>query len=112
MRISQAVKANGLIHYSGIVAAGPDGSCVAPGDAAKQIEWIFEIIRRLLSKENLTMKNLVSTMVFTTDIDLLAQHMSIFSKSFADAPPTSTWVEVRRLAHPDYLLEVVAIAAA
>ncbi|MFA7587970.1 MAG: RidA family protein [Novosphingobium sp.] len=111
MNISQAVKVNGLIHYSGIVAAGPDGSCVAPGDIAGQITWIFEILRRLLAKDNLTMANLVSTTVFTTDIDLLGQHMDLFSSTFAGAPPTSTWVEVRRLGHPDYLLEIVAIAA-
>jgi len=111
MNISQAVKANGFIHYSGIVAAGPDGSCVAPGDAAEQIKWIFEVLRRLLHEEHLTMENLVSTTIFTTDIELLAQHMDIFSSAFAAAPPTSTWVEVRRLGHPEYILEVVAVAA-
>lgn len=111
MNISQSVKVNGLIHYSGIAAAGPDGSCVASGDAAGQIAWIFEILRRLLAKENLTMANLVSTTLYTTDIDLMAQHMPLFSSAFAGAPPTSTWVEVKRLGHPEYLLEVVAIAA-
>ncbi|MFA7441036.1 MAG: Rid family hydrolase [Sphingomonadaceae bacterium] len=111
IRISQVVKANGLVHYSGIVAAGPDGSCVAPGDAARQITWILEILLRLLKEENLTMSSLISTTVFTTDIDTISNHMQIFSEAFDESPPTSTWVEVKRLGHPDYILELVAIAA-
>jgi len=111
INVSQVVKANGLVHYSGIVAAGPDGSCVKPGDLAEQVRWIFEVLRRLLEKDQLTMKNLVSITVYTTDIEQLAEHMGIFTETFKEAAPASTWVEVRKLASPDFLLEIAAVAA-
>jgi enamine deaminase RidA (YjgF/YER057c/UK114 family) len=35
----------------------------------------------------------------------------IFAKRFGAAPPSSTWVGVTELAHPDQLVEITATAA-
>jgi enamine deaminase RidA (YjgF/YER057c/UK114 family) len=36
---------------------------------------------------------------------------STFAKRFGAAPPSSTWVGVTELAHPDQLVEITATAA-
>ena len=46
---------------------------------------------------------------FTTDIDEFFRHVDVRMKYFG-ALPTSTTVEVRRLSHPDLLVEIEAIA--
>ena len=56
-----------------------------------------------------TLSELVRRQTFTTDIDELFWHMDVRMKYFG-ALPTSTTVEVRRLSHPDFLVEVEAIA--
>lgn len=109
--VSQVVKAQGLVHYSGIVPAGPDGTCVSPGDAVAQVRWVLEVLRRLLDGDGLSMKHLVSVTVYTTDIERLAAQMGLFSEAFRGAAPASTWIEVRRLADADFLLELVPVAA-
>jgi enamine deaminase RidA (YjgF/YER057c/UK114 family) len=52
---------------------------------------------------------LIARRTFTTDIDEFFKHVCVRMEYFA-ALPTSTTVEVRRLSHPDFLVEVEAIA--
>ena len=56
------------------------------------------------------MNDLVKTTTFVTDIDEFFRHADIRMEYFGPALPTSTTVEVRRLAHVDFLVEVEAIA--
>jgi enamine deaminase RidA (YjgF/YER057c/UK114 family) len=46
---------------------------------------------------------------YVTDIDEFFKHVDVRMEYFG-ALPTSTTVEVRRLAHPDFLVEIDAIA--
>ena len=50
------------------------------------------------------------TQTFTTDIDEFFKHVDVRMEYFGEALPTSTTVEVRRLSHPDFLVEVEAMA--
>jgi len=54
--------------------------------------------------------DLVRTQTFTTDIDEFFKHVDVRMEYFGEALPTSTTVEVRRLSHPDFLVEVEAMA--
>jgi enamine deaminase RidA (YjgF/YER057c/UK114 family) len=56
-----------------------------------------------------TLHDLVKTTTSVTDIDEFFQHVDVRMEYFG-ALPTSTTVEVRRLAHPDCMVEVEAIA--
>jgi enamine deaminase RidA (YjgF/YER057c/UK114 family) len=51
----------------------------------------------------------VKTTTYVTDIEAYFKHVDVRMEYFR-ALPTSTTVEVRRLAHPDFLVEVEAIA--
>jgi enamine deaminase RidA (YjgF/YER057c/UK114 family) len=56
-----------------------------------------------------TLADIVKTNTYVTDIDEFFKHVDVRMEYFG-ALPTSTTVEVRKLAHPDLLVEVEAIA--
>lgn len=108
--ISQTVRANDTVYLSGIVAATGQGEVVAKDDVAGQIRFILRVLDRLLAEEGMSFANLVSTTVYTVDIDAVWAQMAVFTEMFEKHPPTMTMIEVKRLASPDYLLELVAVA--
>jgi enamine deaminase RidA (YjgF/YER057c/UK114 family) len=58
-----------------------------------------------------SLDNLVAVTVHATDMPALMASAEIFAKRFGAAPPSSTWVGVTELAHPDQLVEITATAA-
>ena len=54
--------------------------------------------------------DVVKRQTFTTDIEAYYQHIDARMEYCGDALSTSTAVEVRRLSHPDFLIEVEVIA--
>ena len=51
----------------------------------------------------------MKTTTYVTDIDEFFRHVDVWMAYFG-ALPTSTTVEVRRLAHPDCLVEIEVLA--
>ena len=45
-----------------------------------------------------------------TDCDEFFRHSDVRAEIFGKEPPTSTTIEVKRLANPDFLVEIEAIA--
>ena len=100
-----------LIFISGLLARNQQGEIVGKNDMAAQIGQIGENLKVALAAAGATLADLVRTQTFTTDIDSFFKHVDVRMKYFGPALPTSTTVEVRRLSHPDFLVEVEAIAA-
>jgi 2-iminobutanoate/2-iminopropanoate deaminase len=99
-----------LIFVSGLLARNQQGEIVGKGDMGVQIRQVGENLQAALAAAGATLTDLVRTQTFTTDIDTFFKHVDIRMRYFAAALPTSTTVEVRRLSHPDFLVEVEAIA--
>ena len=74
-----------------------------------QLRQVGENIKAALEAAGATLDNLVKTTTYVTDIEEYFKHVDVRMEYFR-ALPTSTTVEVRRLAHPDFLVEVEAIA--
>jgi 2-iminobutanoate/2-iminopropanoate deaminase len=111
INVSQTVRVNDTVYLSGIVAATGQGEVVAKGDAAGQVRAVLRTLERLLAEEGMSLANLVSTTVYASDVDAIAAQLPLFAQAFEGHPPTMTMIEVKRLASPDYMLELVAIAA-
>ena len=60
----------------------------------------------------MTLADLVETATFVADSDEFFKHLDVRMEYFGAALPTSTTVAVRRLAHPDLMVEVEALAIA
>jgi 2-iminobutanoate/2-iminopropanoate deaminase len=99
-----------LVFVSGLLSRNSKGEIVGKGDMRRQIQQVCENLRTALAGAGATMADLVRRQTFTTDIDAFFQHVDARMEYFGDALSTSTTVEVRRLSHPDFLVEVEAIA--
>jgi 2-iminobutanoate/2-iminopropanoate deaminase len=99
-----------LVFVSGILSRNSKGEIVGKGDMRRQIQQVCENLRTALAGAGATMADVVRRQTFTTDIDAFFQHVDARMEYFGDALSTSTTVEVRRLSHPDFLVEVEAIA--
>ncbi|MGC1190174.1 MAG: Rid family hydrolase, partial [Candidatus Binatus sp.] len=69
-------------------------------------------IRTALERAGLAMHHVIRTRMFVTDMTRFAEVARAHKEFFAAAPPASTVVEVRRLAHPDMMIEIEADAYA
>jgi enamine deaminase RidA (YjgF/YER057c/UK114 family) len=98
-----------LVFVSGLLARNRAGEIVGKGDMGAQIRQVGENLKAALAAAGATLADLVRTQTFTTDIDGFFKHVDVRMDYFG-ALPTSTTVEVRRLSHPDFLVEVEAIA--
>ena len=98
-----------LVFVSGLLARNAAGEIVGVGDMGQQIRQVGENLRTALAGAGATLADLVRTQTFTTDIDAFFRHVDV-RMEYLGALPTSTTVEVRRLAHPDFMIEMEAIA--
>jgi 2-iminobutanoate/2-iminopropanoate deaminase len=99
-----------LVFVSGILSRNSKGEIVGKGDMAAQIRQVGENLRIALEAVGLTLKDVVKTTTYVTDIDEFFKHAEVRHEIFGQALPTSTTVEVRRLSHPDFMVEVEATA--
>ena len=111
---SHVVSAQGsrMVFIAGQLARNPDGELVGRGDMRAQLTQVCENVRTALLAAGLSPGDLVQTTTFVTDIDEFQKHADVRAAFFGQEPPTSTTVEVRRLASLDHLLEMNAIAVA
>ena len=99
-----------LVFVSGILSRNVKGEIVGKGDMRRQIQQVFENIATALASVGATMADVVKRQTFTTDIDAYFEHIDARMQYGGDALSTSTTVEVRRLSHPDFLVEVEVVA--
>jgi 2-iminobutanoate/2-iminopropanoate deaminase len=111
---SHVVVADGkrLIFVAGQLARDREGNVVGKGDMRAQMRQVGENIKAALEAAGASLGDLVKTTTYVTDIEEFFRHVDVRMEYLGAALPTSTTVEVRRLAHPDFLVEVEAMAIA
>ena len=109
---SHVVVASGraLVFIAGQLSRDQEGHVVGAGDMAAQIRQVGENLRIALEAAGVEPKDLVKTTTYVTDIDEFFRHPEVRAEIFGQSLPTSTTVEVRRLSHPDLMVEIEAIA--
>jgi 2-iminobutanoate/2-iminopropanoate deaminase len=110
---SQVVEVTGsgrMIFVAGQVARDAAGNNVGKGDMRAQIAQVGDNIKDALEAVGASLNDIVRTTTYVTDIDEYFKHADVRLRYFASAIPTSTTVEVRRLASPDNLVEIEAFA--
>jgi enamine deaminase RidA (YjgF/YER057c/UK114 family) len=99
-----------LVFISGQLARDKSGNIVGPRDMRAQIKQVGENIRAALEAVGASLDDLVKTTTFVTDIDEFFRHVDVRHDYLGVALPASTTIEVRRLSHPDLMVEIEAIA--
>jgi 2-iminobutanoate/2-iminopropanoate deaminase len=110
---SQGIKithAQSLLVLSGQVAYTADGGVACRGDFKGQARGAFEAIKALVESQGGTMANVVKITTYVTDMLYRTDLAPIREEFLGKKGPASTLVEVSALAHPDWMIEIEAIA--
>jgi len=99
-----------LVFLSGILSRNSKAEIVGKGDMRAQIRQVFANITTALAAVGATWADVVKRQTFTTDIDAYFEHIDARMEFCGDDLSTSTTVEVRRLSHPDFMVEVEIMA--
>ena len=110
---SQAIKVTGaqtILFVSGQVAYDGKGNPAHRGDIVGQAREVFRAITAQVEAGGGKLANVVKLTTFLTDMRHRADIVPIREEFFGKKLPASTLVGVTALAHPDWLIEVEAIA--
>jgi enamine deaminase RidA (YjgF/YER057c/UK114 family) len=109
------VRAGRLIFFAGQTALDRNGELVGWNNFAAQADQVFRNLDAALQSVGCTAADLVKLTVFLRDMGDLSAYRAARNRFFATvtpaAAPAVTLVEVSKLYHPDFLIEIEAIAA-
>ena len=103
---THAVKIGNDIKISGAVSMDDQGNPTAVGDLEQQMKNAYADLGAVLEHYGYTFDDVIVENVFTTDmakfLEVPGYRNSIYTKQF----PTGTWLEVKGLALPEFMIEI------
>lgn len=112
--MSQAVcvpPGSSLVFISGQVAQDSQGRVVGADDMAAQFVQVLSNVGECLKAAKCDFENIVKITTYVTDFEAFRDCRDIRLAAFGDAPPASSTVEVKALAHDEFMIEMEVIAA-
>jgi 2-iminobutanoate/2-iminopropanoate deaminase len=110
---SQGIKvtrAQTLLFLSGQVAYTADGGVACRGDFKGQARGAYDAIKALVESQGGTMADIIKITTYLTDMNYRVDLAPVREEYFGKKGPASTLVEISSLAHPDWMIEIEAIA--
>lgn len=106
---SRAIRVGNVVEIAGTTAV-EDGKVVGINDANVQTKFIIKIIEKALHEAGATLKDVVRTRMFVTDILRWEEYGKAHGEYFGNIKPVTTMVEVKSLIDPGMLIEMEATA--
>lgn len=107
---SRAVQVGSRIYVSGTTATNAQGEIVGPNDPRAQTMQALQNIESALAKLGASLKNVVRTRMFVTEISRWEEYGRAHGELFGDIRPATTMVEVSKLISPQMMIEIEADA--
>ena len=97
------------LYVSGQVGLNPDGTLA--GDGAAQMAACWTRIFAILEDAGMTKENIVKVTAFITDAALVGTYREVRDAHMDGHLTASTLLVILGLAHPDWVVEIEAVAA-
>ena len=110
---SQAIKVTGaqtILFLAGQVPYEMDGTVKHRGDFRGQARAVFGAVKALVEAGGGSLANVVKITTYVTDVRYRLDFRAVRDEVFGPKGPASTMVQVASLSHPDYMIEVEALA--
>ena len=107
---SRAVKVGNVIEVSGTVAADENGNVLGRDDAYQQTIVALQKIEKALQNAGASMKHVVRTRMFVTDISRFEEYAKAHGEVFSSIRPCTSMYEIKSLVSPEFLIEIEATA--
>ena len=110
---SQAIKVTGaqtILFLAGQVPYEMDGTVKHRGDFRGQARAVFGAVKALVEAGGGNLANVVKITPYVTDVRYRLDFRVVRDEVFGQKGPASTMVQVASLSHPDYMIEVEALA--
>jgi enamine deaminase RidA (YjgF/YER057c/UK114 family) len=107
---SRAVMVGKTICVSGTTATDENGKIVGPGDPYRQTIQTLKNIEEALAKGGATLRDVVRTRLFVTDISRWEEYGRAHCEIFKDIRPATAMIQISRLIDPNMLVEIEADA--
>lgn len=105
----RAVQVGDALEVSGTVAADDNG-LVGKGDVYQQTRFIIQKIEKVLHQAGFSLKDVVRTRMFVTDITKWEEVGKAHGEFFKEIKPVTSMIEISALIDPDYLIEIEVTA--
>ena len=100
-----------LVFISGQLSKDEQGNIVGKGDMRAQIRQVGVNLKLALAAAGATLDDVVRSNTYVTDYELYVKNADLRDEILGATLPTSTTIEVKRLSHPDLMIEIDLIAA-
>ena len=107
---SRAVRVGDRIYVTGTTATDENGEIVGVDDGYAQTVQTIRNIEQALHALDASLKNVVRTRMFVTDISRWEEYGRAHGEFFREVMPATTMVEVSKLIDPRMLIEIEADA--
>ena len=107
---SRAVKVGNVIEITGTVAVDENTNLVGGNDAYEQTKYIIQKIEKILEQAGASLKDVVRTRMFVTDISRWEEYGKAHGEFFKTIKPCTSMIEVKGLIDKEYLIEIEATA--
>ena len=104
---SRAVRIGDIVEVSGTAPVDGD-KIIGIGNAYAQTKFCLQKIEKALSEAGGSLKDVVRTRMFVTDISLWEEYGKAHGEFFKDIKPVTSMVEVKALIDPEMLIEIEA----
>lgn len=103
---SHAVKIGSSIKISGAVSMDDQGNPTAVGDIEQQMKNCYADLDKILKHFGCTFDDVVKEDIFTTDMATMLEKSAYRAEIYKNGFPTGTWLEVKGLASPEFMIEI------
>jgi 2-iminobutanoate/2-iminopropanoate deaminase len=99
-----------LVFISGLTARRADGTIAGVGDIEAQTRQVCENLKAAAEAAGGTIDDICRVDVYIRNMEQFDAIHRVRREYFREPLPASTMVEVVKMTHPDYLIEISAIA--